>query len=70
MGGGEVLDLEPRKDKKMTLDQAKTIVGNQPDWALKNMVKALKMLPMLNTAADEERLAAALVVLKSRKAGR
>jgi len=70
VGGGEVLDLEPRKDKKMTLDQAKAIVGNQPDWALKNMVKALKMLPMLNTAADEERLAAALVVLKSRKAGR
>ena len=70
MGGGEVLDLEPRKDKEMTLDQAKAIVGNQPDWALKNMVKALKMLPMLNTAADEERLAAALVVLKSRKAGR
>jgi hypothetical protein len=54
----------------MTLDQAKSIVGNQPDWALKNMVKALKMMPLLNTAADEERLAAALVVLKSRKAGR
>ena len=54
----------------MTLEQAKKIVGNQPDWALKNMVKALKMLPMMNTAQDEQRLAAALVVLKSRKAGR
>lgn len=54
----------------MTLEQAKAIVGNQPEWALKNMVKALKMLPMLNTAEDEQRLAAALVVLKSRKAGR
>jgi hypothetical protein len=54
----------------MTLEQAKQIVGNQPDWALKNMVKALKMLPMMNTAQDEQRLAAALVVLKSRKAGR
>ena len=52
----------------MTLEQAKKIVGNQPDWALKNMVKALKMMPILNTAQDEERLAAALVVLKSRKA--
>ena len=52
----------------MTLDQAKKIVGNQPNWALKNMVKALKMMPILNTAQDEERLAAALVVLKSRKA--
>jgi hypothetical protein len=55
---------------KMTLEQAKAIVGNQPDWALKNMVKALKMLPMLNTAEDEKRLAAALVVLKSRKGNR
>jgi hypothetical protein len=54
----------------MTLDQAKAIVGNQPDWALKNMVKALKMMPLLNTVQDEQRLAAALVVLKSRKAGR
>jgi hypothetical protein len=54
----------------MTLEQAKQIVGNQPDWALKNMVKALKMMPILNTAQDEQRLAAALVVLKSRKAGR
>jgi hypothetical protein len=54
----------------MTLDQAKAIVGNQPDWALKNMVKALKMMPLLNTAQDEQRLAAALVVLKSRKAVR
>jgi hypothetical protein len=55
------------KDKTMTLEQAKKIVGNQPNWALKNMVKALKMMPILNTAQDEERLAAALVVLKSRK---
>jgi hypothetical protein len=54
----------------MTLEQAKRIVGNQPDWALRNMVKALKMLPMMNTAQDKERLAAALIVLKSRKVGR
>lgn len=58
---------DSRKDKAMTLEQAKKIVGNQPNWALKNMVKALKMMPILNTAQDEERLAAALVVLKSRK---
>jgi hypothetical protein len=51
----------------MTLEQARKIVGNQPEWALRNMVKALKMMPILNTAQDEERLAAALVVLKSRK---
>ena len=51
----------------MTIEEAKKIVGNQPTWALKNMVKALKMLPWLNTAEDELRLKAAKVVLKSRK---
>lgn len=52
----------------MTLEEAKEIVGNQPTWALKNMVKALKMLPLMNTAQDEQRLAAAVMVIKSRKA--
>ena len=51
----------------MTIEEAKKIVGNQPTWALKNMVKALKMLPWLNTAEDELRLKAAKEVLKSRK---
>ncbi len=50
----------------MTIDEAKKIVGNQPTWALKNMVKALKMLPALNTVEDEIRLEAAKVVLKER----
>ena len=51
----------------MTIDQAREIVGNQPTWALKNMVKALKMLPLMNTAQDEKRLAAAVMIIKSRK---
>jgi len=51
----------------MTLDEAKKIVGNQPTWALKNMVKALNMLPWLNTEEDELRLQAAKIVLKERK---
>lgn len=51
----------------MTLEEAKEIVGNQPTWALRNMVKALKMLPLMNTAQDEKRLAAAVMVIKSRK---
>jgi hypothetical protein len=34
---------------------------------LQNMVKALKMLPLLNTAEDELNLQAAKIVLKSRK---
>lgn len=50
----------------MTIEEAKKIVGNQPTWALKNMVKALKMLPALNTAEDELNLEAAKVVIKSR----
>jgi hypothetical protein len=51
----------------MTIEEAKEIVGNQPTWALKNMVKALKMLPLMNTAQDEQRLSAAVMVIKSRK---
>jgi hypothetical protein len=50
----------------MTIAEAKQIVGNQPTWALKNMVKALQMLPWMNTPEDEQRLIAAKVVLKER----
>jgi len=50
----------------MNLIEAKKIVGNQPTWALKNMVKALKMLPWRNTVEDELRLQAAKVVLRER----
>jgi hypothetical protein len=50
----------------MTLDQAKQLVGNQPTWALRNMVKALKMLPALNTAEDNERLEAAKFIIQAR----
>ncbi len=52
----------------MTLDQAKRIVGNQPSYALRNMVTALDLLPFLNTDDDRERQEAARVVLRSRKA--
>lgn len=51
----------------MTLQEAKALVGNQPTFALRNMVKALNMLPYLNTADDLERLEAAKLVLKSRR---
>lgn len=51
----------------MDLETAKRIVGNQATWALQNMVKALKILPRLNTPEDNERLEAAQVVLKSRR---
>ena len=51
----------------MTLDQAKKIVGNQPRWALKNMVVALNLMPRLNTKEDNQRLQAAKIVLKQRR---
>jgi len=50
----------------MSPSEAKQLVGNQPTWALKNMVKALQMLPALNTAEDNLRLAAAKQILRER----
>jgi hypothetical protein len=50
---------------KMTFDQAKQIVGNQPKWALQNMVKALSMFGgNLNTPEENIRLQAAKRVLR------
>ena len=49
----------------MTTVEAWKIVGNQPTWALKHMVKALEMLPSLNTEEDWERLRAAKICLKN-----
>jgi len=51
----------------MDLKKARKIVGNQATWALRNMIRALKILPRLNTPEDDERLEAAKVVLKSRR---
>lgn len=48
----------------MNYAEAKKIVGNQPTYALKNMVKALQMLTFLNTPEDWKRLEAAKIVLK------
>ena len=62
----QVITLDSERWLKVNLIEAKKIVGNQPTWALKNMVKALQMLPWRNTAEDELRLKAARVVLKER----
>ena len=51
----------------MTLAEAKKIVGNQPRWAIKNMVKALSMHSWHNTLEENERLAAGKLVLKGNK---
>ena len=51
----------------MTLEQAKQFVGNQPTFALQNMVVALNLLPFLNTEEDVLRKEAAIYILKYRK---
>lgn len=50
----------------MTTTQAWSIIGNQPNWALRNMIRALESLPWLNTAEDNERLEAAKICLRTR----
>lgn len=50
----------------MTYEDAKKITGNQPIWALKNMVKALQMHPWLNTDIENQRLEAGLFLLKGK----
>jgi len=49
---------------KRSLKEVYKITGNQPTWALRNMIKALEMLPLMNTKEDNERLAAAKICLK------
>lgn len=50
----------------MDIETAKKIVGNQPHWALKNMVKALSLHPWLNNTEDKKRLEAAKFILKNK----
>ncbi len=50
----------------MNKEQAKKIAGNQPNYALRNMHKALNMARWLNTAEDEKRLEAACVLLNKK----
>ena len=53
----------------MELAEAKKITGNQPTWALKNMVKALKMFSWLNTPEENQRLIAAQIILSNQQNG-
>ena len=51
----------------MTTEEAWKIVGyNSPRYAVRNMVKALKMCRWLNTQEEEQRLEAAQIVLRTR----
>lgn len=49
---------------KMTQAEAYKIIGNQPTYAVRNMVHALSMLTFLNTPDDETRLQAAKIWLR------
>ena len=51
----------------MNIQQATKIVGNQPTYALQNMIKALSTLIWLNTPEDTKRLEAAKIVLHDRR---
>ena len=65
---GQPMTTEPTTP--MTYERAKQLVGNQPTYALRNMVRVLDLLPYLNTDVDRERQVAARVILKSRKGNR
>lgn len=50
----------------MTTEEAWNIIGNQPKWAIRNMVKALELMTWLNTEEDEKRLEAAKICLRTK----
>ena len=49
----------------MTVQEAWSIVGNQPKSEIKNMVKALSMMKALNTSEENRRLEAGKICLKT-----
>ena len=51
----------------MTHKEAQAVLGNQPKWALRNMARALSLMPWMNTDEDWKR-AQALRVLGYRNA--
>lgn len=49
----------------MSKEQAQNILGsNRTKWELKNIVKALSLLSLLNTSEENQRLEAAKILLK------
>tara|TARA_R100000808_G_scaffold9333_2_gene25709 strand:+ start:385 stop:552 length:168 start_codon:yes stop_codon:yes gene_type:complete len=49
----------------MTKEQAWKIIGNQPKYAIKNMIKALSLHSWLNTDDDKLILKAGKICLKT-----
>jgi hypothetical protein len=58
------LDDLTKTDPKLAA--AYRVVGNQDRICLRNMVRALSSMPMLNTADDDARLVAAKYILNRR----
>ena len=54
------------KGAKMTLEEAKKIIGNRPRWEIKAIVKALGFHPWLNNAAETKRLEAGKILLNKK----
>ena len=56
-----------KKSQRMTLDQARAIVGNRPRWELVNICRALSLHHWLNTPAEAQRLRAVKLILNEGK---
>lgn len=54
----------------MNKDEACRIIGNQPAYAVRNMIRALESIPFLNTDEDNRRLEAARIWIKLKPAER
>ena len=50
----------------MELQEARNILGDRATWELRNMKKALEMIPFFNTQEEDERLEAVKIELKER----
>lgn len=49
----------------MNNSEAWKIIGNQPKWAIRNMITALEMCSLMNTDEEAERLKAARIVRRN-----
>ena len=61
----ESMMLESASDET----EARIIIQGMSSWALKNMIRALRIMELLNTPAESMRLKLAKQELRSRKAG-
>jgi hypothetical protein len=57
------------KVSKMSVSEARSILGDRSTWELHNMKKALSFAPILNTEEENKRLTAVKVMLREGKKG-